>query len=143
MFSSGEQLRSHLKQTAGAGPQPGRGTAGADTSCGVCTTHQPGSRERLVDHIRTSHTVFKEVKFFLFYFNFFYLQIFFVFIQIFFVLHQIFCCLTSNIFCLTSNIFCLTSNIFLILLLLSGLQLQAETGDGDLVVFSRWEGNQI
>ena len=102
MFSSGEQLRSHLKQTAGAGPQPGRGTAGADTSCGVCTTHQPGSREMLVDHIRTCHTVFKEVKYFLY-----------------------------------------TSNIFLFLLLLSGLQLQAETGDGDLVVFSRWEGNQI
>ena len=65
MFSSREQLRSHLKQAAAAGPQLGRDTAGAETSCGVCSTHQPGSREMLVDHIRTSHTVFKEVKYFL------------------------------------------------------------------------------
>ena len=67
MFSCRSQLRSHLKQTAGAGPQLGRDTAGADTSCGVCSAHQPGSREMLVDHIRASHTVFKEVEYFLFY----------------------------------------------------------------------------
>ena len=69
MFSCRSNLRSHLKQAAAAGPQLGRDKA--DTSCGVCSTHQPGSREMLVDHIRTSHTVFKEVKYFLSYSKYF------------------------------------------------------------------------